>query len=175
MLPHVFKSLPMLPLTKAIACKSARALVLKERIRCVMSNQVFPDVGEQRLLQVIKDGSGTFKIRLFKTLSGSPGGSGTVVGDFTEPTGTWYASQSFSWDNPTIVSNKGTIVSTAAKTFSYSGASSAEVILGYFITEDGGARSNQVVSFEIFDSSVTMQTSGDTITITPKMTANSEA
>lgn len=137
-----------------------------------MSVQIFPDDGEVRLLQVIKDGGGVFTLRLLKD-NMSPT-QDTEIGDFTgkEATFSGYAAGTITWATPTIAAHKGSM-SGSAITFTHNGGATANTIYGYYITEAGG-RSAEVISVEIFDASKLMSASGDLITITPKITANSE-
>jgi len=138
-----------------------------------MSVQVFPDVGELRIMFVLKDGSGTYEMRLYTAVSGSISQS-TVVGDFTEATFGGYAAAPIAWGTPTSSGNKGVMVGNAACVFTCNGSGAPNTILGYYIVENGGGRSAQVVSAEEFDGSYLMENNGDKISVTARWTSSSE-
>ena len=90
-------------------------------------------------------------------------------GDFTESSFSGYSAKTLtrsSWNDPTTVSTKAEIT-YADQTFTASGAGT---VYGFYIV---GATSGTVIWAEKFASARTLA-SGDTLTVSPKITAASE-
>lgn len=94
----------------------------------------------------------------------------SVAGDFTVADFTGYSNKTLSrgsWASPTTVSNKAS-TSYAAQTFTNSGT--AQTIYGYYVV---GATSGTLIWAERFSAARTLN-NGDSVTVTPSLTANSE-
>lgn len=138
-----------------------------------MSFLVVPDEGEKALLNLLRGGGMagvTVKLKLFK--SNTTPTQATVLADFTEAdfSGYNYATPSFGAAT-TDGSNKGVIQDSAARVFTHNGGGTANTVYGYYIED---TTNGKLLWAERFDASQSVSANGDNISVTAKLTAQSE-
>jgi len=89
-----------------------------------------------------------------------------VVGNFTEATFSGYASQNPSWGAAFINGSVQAEVDAIALTFTRSAGATSNTIYGIYVLDNAGV----LTYAERFPAPVTMTTTGDAITYTPKVT-----
>jgi hypothetical protein len=130
-----------------------------------------PDEGEVRMLDMLVNGDTFTDVRLRLYKNNLTPDQDTVYIDLDEATFPGYAEQTPSFGAASIVSHKGKIVDTSARSFVWSGSASPENIYGYYVVDIG---TFAVLWVQRFSSPQVMSSNGDTITITAALTANSE-
>lgn len=96
--------------------------------------------------------------------------AGSTAGNFTECAVSGYSAKTLSrasWGDPTTNGSGKAEMSYAAQTFSFTGSGT---IYGYYVV---GSTSGSLIFSELFAAARTVA-SGDSLTITPKFTGNSE-
>ncbi len=131
-----------------------------------MSN-VFLQQGDTKLLNVVRTGTAVFKtLRLFKN-DHDPVVTDTNA-NYTQADFSGYASANLGTWNAAFVNGDGKgEIDADAKTFSHNGGATANTVYGVYVTDEA----DNVVYAERFDAPRVMDSLGDSITYTARVTA----
>ncbi len=132
---------------------------------------VVPDEGEVHLLDMLVGGTDMTGLHLRLYKNNLTPDQDTVLSDFTEADFSGYAQVSPSFGSASTVSHKGKIVDTSARNFTHNGGGTSNTVYGYYLVN---SFDNVCLWAERFSSSQVVAVSGDTITITLALTAQSE-
>lgn len=94
-----------------------------------------------------------------------------ILSDITECDFSGYGSQTPSFAAATLVSNKGSIVASPANDFVHDSGGTANTVNGYFVFDSG---LSVCLWIEAFASPIIMTADGDTISVTAKLTVDTE-
>ena len=134
-----------------------------------MSSLRWPDIGESTILQLVANKLATPRNLVLKLFSNDLAYTEDVVaGDLTEATFTGYSAITLTGANWTPAEADPTTLSHAESTFSSSADQTPELIYGHFYVHE---TSGTLIAVHKWDSSVTIQSDGDAIRITPVLTA----
>lgn len=127
---------------------------------------LMPDVGEVLFLEYALNKTEPTEVKLHLYTNDYAPVEGSVVGSFTESTGTGYAEKTLAGASWTVATNTGTTTgSYAQQSFDYTGAEAN--VYGYYVTNNSNA---QVLWAEKFtDGPYSIPSGGGSIKVTPKI------
>jgi hypothetical protein len=126
------------------------------------------DAGLQRKLTDLASAWNSTKLKLHLYKNNVTPTTSSTVGSFTESTFTGYAAQDISgWAYDTVASHVADMVASS-NTFTRTSTGAGESVYGYFVTDQAGT----TLYFAELDPNGprTLTNSGDSYTVTPKMT-----
>ena len=131
---------------------------------------VIPDQGEEALIDLIL--SVGYTLRLFKN-DVTDGLSAAQIealteADFTEADFTGYSAKALTGGSWVVASGDPCAGEYALQGFTASADQSAQIVYGYYVTLTAGG--GELRWFEEFSAPVTVQSNGDTIRVTPRIT-----